>query len=115
MKELNLGEIIPINITFTLADLFVTHPHVVLEDVSVHVDGLVFPINFVVADMKGDTSGLIILGRPIEKALLDLEIDELSLKFNNENWCLILMNRHRIQMIWKHATRLKTKVSRTEK
>lgn len=72
---------IPSNITFTLADLFVTHPHGVLEDVLVHVDGLVFPTNFVVADMKGDTSGSVILGRPFlatEKALIDLETDELS-------------------------------------
>lgn len=86
-KWLNLGEIIPSNITLILADLFVTHPHGVFQDVLVHVDDLVFPVDFVVVDMKGDTGGSIILECPFlvtGKALIDLEIRELSLKFNNE-------------------------------
>ncbi|XP_050878337.1 uncharacterized protein LOC127082156 [Lathyrus oleraceus] len=56
-EDLNLGEIIPNNITLTLADLSITHPHGVLQDVLVHVDDLVFPADFVVVDMKRDTSG----------------------------------------------------------
>ncbi|XP_050902246.1 uncharacterized protein LOC127112282 [Lathyrus oleraceus] len=81
-QELNLGEIIPCNATLTLADLFVTRPHGVLQDVLVHVNGLVFPANFMVVDMKGDISGSVILGCPFlvtEKALIDLEISELRL------------------------------------
>lgn len=53
----------------------------------VHVNGLVFPADFVVVDLKGDTCGSVILGclfLAIGKVLIDLEIGELSLKFNNE-------------------------------
>ncbi|XP_050919029.1 uncharacterized protein LOC127136526 [Lathyrus oleraceus] len=74
-KELNLGEIIPCNVTLTLADLSVTHPHDVLQDVLVHVDELVFPTDFVVVDMKGDTGDLVILGLLFlvtKKALINL-------------------------------------------
>lgn len=55
VKELNLGEIIPSNMTLTLADLSVTHLLRILQDVLVHVDGLVFSVDFVVIDMKGNS------------------------------------------------------------
>lgn len=61
VKELNLGDIISSNMTLTLDDLSVTHPLVILQDVLVHVDGLIFPTNFMLVDMKGDTCGPIIL------------------------------------------------------
>lgn len=57
IKELNFGEIISSNMTLILADLSITHPHGILLDVLVHVDGLFFLVYFVVADMKGDTGG----------------------------------------------------------
>lgn len=44
VKELNLEEIIPSNMTLTLDDLFVTHPFGILQDVLVHVDDLIFPV-----------------------------------------------------------------------
>ncbi|XP_050908483.1 uncharacterized protein LOC127122138 [Lathyrus oleraceus] len=86
-KELNLRNIILSNMTLTLVDLYITHPHGILQDVLVNVDGLVFPADFMVVNMKGDTGGSIILGRPFlatRKALIDVEIRELSLKFNKE-------------------------------
>lgn len=86
-NELNLGAIMSSNVTFTLADLFVNHPHGVLQDVSLYVNGLVFTANFVVVDMKGDTWGSVILRCPfleIGKTLIDLEAGELSLKINNK-------------------------------
>lgn len=54
----------------------------------VHVDNLVFPVDFVVIDMKGDTRGSAIIGQPFlatVNALVDIETDELSLKLNKEN------------------------------
>lgn len=74
--------------TLTLADSSITHQLGILQDMLVHIDGLVFPANFMVIDMKGDIGGSIILKRPfldIGKALIDVEIDELSLKLNKEN------------------------------
>lgn len=106
-RELSLGEIVPSNVTLTLADLSVTHPYGVLKYVLVHVDGLVFPVDFVAVDMKRYICGSIILGWPLlvtGKVLIDLEICELSLTFNNKKWCLMLMSGHCMQMIWKHAT-----------
>lgn len=53
----------------------------------VHVDGLVFPTNFLVVDIKGDTSDSMILGFPflvIGKALIYMETTKLNLKFNKE-------------------------------
>ncbi|XP_050908474.1 uncharacterized protein LOC127122127 [Lathyrus oleraceus] len=46
VKELKLEEIIPSNITPTLANLSITHPHSVLQDLLVYVNGLFFTIDF---------------------------------------------------------------------
>ncbi|XP_050875140.1 uncharacterized protein LOC127078752 [Lathyrus oleraceus] len=98
-KGLNLKEIMPNNGTLTLVNLSVTHPHGVLQDVLIYVDGLVIPTDFVVVDMKGDICGSIILRRPflaIMKVLIDLKTDELSLNFNSKKCCLMLMNGHSV-------------------
>ncbi|XP_050895585.1 uncharacterized protein LOC127102228 [Lathyrus oleraceus] len=88
VKECNLGEIIPNNITISLADSFVTHLVRVIQDLLVHVDDLIFLGDFMVIDMKNDSEGSVILGRPLlatEKAKIDVETSELILKFNKEN------------------------------
>ncbi|XP_050889870.1 uncharacterized protein LOC127095186 [Lathyrus oleraceus] len=75
VKELKLGEITLSNMTLTLANSFVTQSIVILRDVLVHVDGLVFPANFVVLGTKGDSRGSVILVRPflaIEKVKIDV-------------------------------------------
>ncbi|XP_050875054.1 uncharacterized protein LOC127078665 [Lathyrus oleraceus] len=87
VKELKLGEITPSNMTLILADSSVTHPLGILHDMLVHIDGLVFPADFVVINMKEDSVGSFILGHPFlatGKALIDVETDELVLKFNKE-------------------------------
>lgn len=53
-QELNLVEIIPSNMTLTLAYLSVTHHYGILRDMLVHFDSLLFPTDFVVVDVKGD-------------------------------------------------------------
>ncbi|XP_050875543.1 uncharacterized protein LOC127079164 [Lathyrus oleraceus] len=55
VKEFKVGEITPSNMTPTLADSSVTQPLGILRDMLVHVNGLVFPIDFVVLDTKGDS------------------------------------------------------------
>ncbi|XP_050890737.1 uncharacterized protein LOC127096170 [Lathyrus oleraceus] len=87
-KEFKIGEIIPSNMTLTLADSYVTHPLGIIQDVLVHVNGLTFPADFVVIDMKEDSGGSIILGLPFlttEKAKINVNTCELILKFNEEN------------------------------
>ncbi|XP_050920495.1 uncharacterized protein LOC127138139 [Lathyrus oleraceus] len=87
MKELKVGEIILSNMNLTLDDSSVTHPLGILRYMLVHIDGLVFPEDFVVLDTKGDSRGLTILGFPFlatGKALIDVENGELVLNFNKE-------------------------------
>lgn len=86
-KELKHGEVIPSNMTLTLADSTITHLIGIIQDMLVHVDCLVFLADFVVIHMKGDSGESIILERPFlatRKALIDVETSELVLKFNNE-------------------------------
>ena len=86
-KALKVGEIILSNMTVTLADSYVTHPLGILQDVLVHVDGLVFLADFVVLDTKGDLGGYVILRQlflATGKAKIDVETHELILKFNKK-------------------------------
>ncbi|XP_050890967.1 uncharacterized protein LOC127096441 [Lathyrus oleraceus] len=85
VKELNVGYITQSNMTLTLVDSSVTQSLGILRDVLVHVDGLVFPVDFMVLDTKGDSEGSIILERPFlatEKTKIYVEMGELVLKFN---------------------------------
>lgn len=62
IKELNIGTILPSNMTFTLADSSVTRLLGIIQNMLVHVDGLTFPTEFMVIDMKGDSGGQLFLG-----------------------------------------------------
>ena len=87
-KELKIGEIILSNMTLTLADSSITHPLGIVQDVLVHVDGLTFPADFVVINMKNESEGSVYLRHPfleIGKAKIDVETCELVLKFIKEN------------------------------
>lgn len=55
VKELKVGEITQSNMTLILADSSVTQPIGILRDALVHVDGLVFPADFVMLDTKEDS------------------------------------------------------------
>lgn len=55
IKELNMGEITPSNMTLTLAESSVTQHVGILRNVLVHVDRLVFFVDFIVLDTKGTT------------------------------------------------------------
>lgn len=73
--------------TFTLAYASMAHP-LGIEDRRDHVDGLTFPADFVVINMKNDSEGSVILRRPFletGKVKVDVETSELILKFNKEN------------------------------
>ncbi|XP_050916381.1 uncharacterized protein LOC127131507 [Lathyrus oleraceus] len=87
LKELKIGDIILRNMTLILFNSSVTHPLGIIQDVLVNVDGLTFPADFVVTNMKNDSEGSVILGRlflATGKAKIDVEIVELILKFNKE-------------------------------
>ncbi|XP_050916026.1 uncharacterized protein LOC127131133 [Lathyrus oleraceus] len=85
LKHLEIGDIIPSNMTLTLDDSYVTHPLGIVLDMLVQVNGISFPADFVVIDMKGVSGVTIILEctiLAIGKALIDGETNEFILMFN---------------------------------
>lgn len=63
-KKLEICEIVRSNMTLTLTDSSMTHPLNIVQDVIIHVDGLTFPANFVVIEIKNDLEGSVILKGP---------------------------------------------------
>ncbi|RDX76269.1 hypothetical protein CR513_43763, partial [Mucuna pruriens] len=65
-KSMNFGDLEPIGMAIQLANRSIVQPLGVLEDVLVHVNELIFLVNFYVLDMEDETSGkgsTLILGR----------------------------------------------------
>jgi hypothetical protein len=87
VKKLGCGEPKPTKMTLTLADRSITYPYGVLEDVLVKVNDLFFPADFVILDMNEDAEIPLLLGRPFlatGRALIDVELGELMLRFQDE-------------------------------
>lgn len=73
----------------TLSNHSITYPYGVLKYVLVRVNGLLFPTDFVILDMFEVSETLLLLGRPFletGKALIDVELGELTLRFNKEKF-----------------------------
>ena len=86
-QRLSLGELTPIAITLQMADRTMAHPEGILEDVLIKVGKFVFPMDFMVIDMKEDKQIPLLLGRPflaIGAALIDVKKGELTLKVGDE-------------------------------
>ncbi|XP_048229083.1 uncharacterized protein LOC125369853 [Ricinus communis] len=92
-KELGLStsKLTPTRMSIQLADRTVKYPKGIIEDVLVRVDKFIFPVDFVVMDMNGESDVPLILGRPflaISKALIDnsgklkLRVDDESITFD---------------------------------
>ncbi|GKC45666.1 reverse transcriptase domain-containing protein [Tanacetum coccineum] len=62
--RLNLGELKPTRMCIELADKSTQIPRGIAENVIVKIDRFIFPVDFVVLDMKEDHKIPIILGRP---------------------------------------------------
>lgn len=70
-----------------MADRSITYPYELLKDVLVRVNDLLFPSNFVILGMLEDFETTLLIGRPFlvtSKALIDVELGELTLRFNKE-------------------------------
>ncbi|GKA79424.1 putative reverse transcriptase domain-containing protein [Tanacetum coccineum] len=62
--RLNIGELKPMHMCIELADKSTQIPRGIAENVIVKIDRFIFPVDFVVLDMKEDHKIPIILGRP---------------------------------------------------
>ena len=86
-QRLSLGELTPIAITLQMAYRTLAHPEGILEDVLIRVGKFVFPVDFVVIDMKEDKQIPLLFGRPflaIGAALIDVKKGELTLTIGDE-------------------------------
>ncbi|XP_056695071.1 uncharacterized protein [Spinacia oleracea] len=86
--KLEVGYLIPTNITLQLADRSVKYPIGKVEDVPLRVGGLVIPIDFVVLDIDEDVHVPIILGRPflaMAGAIIDVKQGNITLKVGKDS------------------------------
>ncbi|XP_021743195.1 uncharacterized protein LOC110709289 [Chenopodium quinoa] len=86
-QRLELGELLPSNITLQLADRLINIPKGKVEDVPLRVGKFVIPVDFVVLDMDEDATIPIILGRPFlatSGAMIDVKSSKIPLKIGEE-------------------------------
>ena len=79
---LNLDSLQQIDVIIQLIDHYNAYPMRVLEDVLVHVNKLIFQIDFYVLDMKNDSTSKetpLLLGRPsIRTAQTNIDVHEVT-------------------------------------
>ena len=86
-KRLSLGELTPTAMTLQMADRTLAHPEGILEDVLIKVGKFIFPVDFVVIDIKEDQQVPLLLGRPFlatRASLIDVKKGELTLRIGEE-------------------------------
>ena len=86
-QKLSLGELTPTTITLQMEDKTLAYPEGILEDVLIKVGKFVFPVDFVVINMKEDKQVPLLLGRPFlatGAALIDVKKGELTLRVGDE-------------------------------
>nr|GEU51054.1 reverse transcriptase domain-containing protein [Tanacetum cinerariifolium] len=86
-KNLSLPKLTPTRMTLELADLSITRPKGVVEDVFIKVGKFHFPTDFVVVDFEADPRVPLILGRSFLRtghALIYVYGEEITLQVNDE-------------------------------
>ena len=70
-----------------LTDRSITYPRGILENILIKVDKFIFPVDFVILDIKEDHMVPLILGKPfltMVRALIDVQKGNMILKINDE-------------------------------
>ncbi|XP_021716718.1 uncharacterized protein LOC110684587 [Chenopodium quinoa] len=86
-KKLELGELLPSNITLQLADRTIMIPKGRVEDVPLMIGGFTIPVNFIVLEIAEDDHIPIILGRPFlatSGALIDVKVGHITLRIGKK-------------------------------
>ncbi|XP_019240836.1 PREDICTED: uncharacterized protein LOC109220827 [Nicotiana attenuata] len=86
-RKLDLSEMKDIGIYLQFADQSTKKPKGIIENVLVRVDKFVFPVDFIVLEMKECTDEPIILGRPFlatGRAIIDVHQGQLILRVDEE-------------------------------
>ncbi|GKB53108.1 reverse transcriptase domain-containing protein [Tanacetum coccineum] len=94
--RLDLRELKPTRMCIELANKSTQYPRRIAENVIIKIKKIIFPVDFVMLDMKEDNKIPIILGRPFlatAHAMVDEEednnsedLDEAGLPSNHDNW-----------------------------
>ncbi|XP_009595231.2 uncharacterized protein [Nicotiana tomentosiformis] len=87
-RKLDLGEMKDIGISLQFANQSTKKPKEIIENMLVRVDTFVFPVDFIVLEMKECPNEPIILGRPFlatGRAIIDLHQGQLILRVDKEN------------------------------
>ena len=87
VRRLILGELTPTTMTLKMADITLAQPEGILEDVLINVGKFIFPVDFVVIDIKEDKQVPLLLGRPFlttGAAFIDVKKGELTLRVGDE-------------------------------
>ncbi|XP_023756191.1 uncharacterized protein LOC111904690 [Lactuca sativa] len=82
-QKLNIQKMKATKMTIHMANRSVTHPRGIVEDILVKIGKFVFPVDFVIMDMKEDANIPIILGRPLLNTfgtLVDVRESKLPLR-----------------------------------
>ncbi|XP_048229379.1 uncharacterized protein LOC125369937 [Ricinus communis] len=93
--KLGLAEIKPTRMSIQLVDRSVKYPRGVVENVLVKVDKFIFPIDFVILDMDGESSVILIPGRPFlatSRAIINVCHGKLELRVEDETVTFDLNN-----------------------
>ncbi|XP_070002517.1 uncharacterized protein [Nicotiana sylvestris] len=94
-KKLDLGEIKDTSVSLQFADQSTKKPKGIIENVLVRVDKFVFPVDFIVLEMKECPNEPIIFGRPflaIGRAIIDVHQGQLILKVDEERVIFDMQN-----------------------
>ncbi|XP_027356759.1 uncharacterized protein LOC113866068 [Abrus precatorius] len=87
LKKLGVGEVKNTRMALQLVDRSIKYSYVIMEDVLVKVDKLIFSADFVILDMDEDFEVLVILGRPFlatRRTLIDVQQGQLILCLHDE-------------------------------
>ncbi|GJW08590.1 transposon ty3-I gag-pol polyprotein [Tanacetum coccineum] len=85
--RLDLGELKPTRMCIELANKSTQYPKGIAKNVIIKIDKFIFPVDFVVLDMKEDHKIPIILGRPFlatTHAMIDVFNKKISFEVGNE-------------------------------
>ncbi|XP_048228286.1 uncharacterized protein LOC125369556 [Ricinus communis] len=93
--KLGLSETKPTRMSIQLADRSVNYPRGIVENLLVKVNKSIFPVNFMILDMDGESSVPLILGRhflAISRAMIDVCDGKLKLRIGDETVTFDLHN-----------------------
>ncbi|KAL7594075.1 uncharacterized protein LOC111904270 [Lactuca sativa] len=86
-EKLNIHKMKATKMTLHMDNRSVTHPIGIVEDILVKIGKFVFPVDFVIMDMKEDTNVPIILGQPLLNTsgdLVDVRESKLTLRVGDD-------------------------------